>query len=81
MPQNGRFNGSAWFEQQVRNRTRAALNERGSRAKTGSTEYQREYQRQLELFSAERAEVKKRKAEKYAERMAKQKTRTTTNLP
>ena len=62
----GRFNGAAWFEQQVKKRTRDALTERGIAAKTNSPEYQREYARQLKLFRAERAEVKRRKAEKYA---------------
>ena len=66
-----RFNGAAWFDQQVRNRTRAALTARGSKASTRSREYQIEYARQLESFREERAMVKQRRAEKYAERMAK----------
>lgn len=55
-----RFDGAAWAIQQVRFRTRAALKDRGSRASTRSREYQAEYQRQLALFRAERAEKKKR---------------------
>ena len=73
MPTNGRFDGAAWFRKQMLNRTRAALNEKGSKAKPGSNEYQAEYDRQLSIYRAERAEVKKRKAEKYAARMAEQK--------
>ena len=60
------FNGAAWFDHQVQKRTRAALTERGSKAKSKSREYKTEYERQLALFRAERAEVKRRKAEKYA---------------
>lgn len=60
------FNGAAWFERQVQRRTRAALTERGSTAKSKSQEYKTEYARQLALFRAERMEVKQRKAEKYA---------------
>ena len=66
-----RFNGAAWFEQQVRKRTRDALNARGSHASTRSAVYKAEYQRQLALFRIERAEVKQRKAEKQALRMVK----------
>lgn len=66
-----RFNGAAWFDQQVCNRTRAALTARGSIASTRSREYKEEYARQLKLFRAERAEKKRRKAEKYAALMAK----------
>lgn len=62
----GRFNGALWFDRQVQSRTRAALTERGSHASTRSREYKDEYARQLELFRAERAEIKRRKAEKYA---------------
>ena len=65
------FNGSLWFERQVQCRTRAALDARGSKASTKSREYKTEYARQLELFRAERAEKKRRKAEKYAAIMAK----------
>lgn len=66
-----RFDGAAWFERQVCIRTRAALRERGSTALRGSAEYRAEYSHQLKLFRAERAEVKRRKAEKYAERLKK----------
>ena len=62
----GRFNGALWFEHQVQSRTRAALTERGSHASTRSREYKDEYARQLALFRAERAEIKRRKAAKYA---------------
>ena len=69
------FNGAAWFDRQVHRRTRAALDERGCIASTKSREYRTEYARQLALFRAERAEVKRRKKEKYAalleKRMAK----------
>lgn len=64
------FNGAAWFEQQVCKRTRAALNDRGINASSHSREYQTEYARQMRLFRAERAEVKRRKHEKYLARMA-----------
>ena len=67
----GGFNGSAWFDRQVRTRTRAALRERGSTASPRSLEYRDEYERQLLLFRAERAAVKKRKAEIYAARLKK----------
>ena len=67
----GGFNGAAWFERQVRARTRAALRERGSAASTHSAEYRAEYARQRRLFQAERAEIKRRKAEIFAERMKK----------
>ena len=63
------FNGAAWFERQVQLRTRAALTERGSKAKTKSQEYKTEYELQLALFRAERAEVKRKKAERCAARM------------
>ena len=63
------FNGAAWFERQVQYRTRAALTERGSTAKSKSQEYQAEYARQLALFRAERMDVKRKKAERYAARM------------
>ena len=63
------FNGAAWFERQVQYRTRAALTERGSTAKSKSQEYRTEYARQLALFRAERMEVKRKKAERYAARM------------
>ena len=63
------FNGAAWFERQVQYRTRAALTERGSTAKSKSQEYRTEYARQLALFRAERMEVKRKKAERYASRM------------
>lgn len=67
----GSFDGAAWFERQVRCRTREALCERGSEASTHSTEYRAEYARQMLLFRAERAAIKKRKAEIYAERLKK----------
>ena len=57
---NKRFNGAAWSERQVRNRTRAALTERGSKAPTYSREYKIEYARQAALFRAERIEKKNR---------------------
>ena len=63
------FNGNVWFDRQVQRRTRAALNERGSTASTKSREYKTEYARQLALFRAERMEVKRKKAERYASRM------------
>ena len=63
------FNGAAWFDRQVQRRTRAALNVRGSKAKSKSQEYKTEYARQLALFRAERMEVKRKKAERYASRM------------
>ncbi len=66
-----RFNGAAWFDRQVACRTRAALDERGSTVITKSREYRIEYARQLAKFRAERAEVKRRKAEKYAALLAK----------
>ena len=66
------FNGAVWFDRQVQRRARAALNARGSKAKTKSPEYVTEYERQLKLFRAERAEVKKRKKEKYLARLAEQ---------
>lgn len=59
------FDGAAWFDRQVHRRTRAALDERGCIASTKSREYRTEYARQLKLFRAERAEVKRRKKEKY----------------
>jgi hypothetical protein len=65
------FNGAAWFDHQVQKRTRNALTERGSKAKTKSREYKTEYARQLALFRAERMEVKRKKAEKYAALMEK----------
>ena len=65
------FNGAAWFDHQVQKRTRNALTERGSTASTKSREYRTEYARQLKLFRAERAEVKRRKREKYAALLAK----------
>lgn len=65
------FNGAAWFDRQVHRRTRAALTERGSAASAKSREYRTEYARQLKLFRAERAEVKRRKKEKYAALLAK----------
>ncbi len=68
---HGRFDGAAWFDRQVRIRTRSALNERGSKAMTQSREYQTEYARQLALFRAERAEINRRKREKYLARMEK----------
>lgn len=66
-----RFNGALWFERQVQRRTRAALDARGSTAAAKSREYKAEYKRQLKLFRAERAEKKRRKAEKHAAIMAK----------
>ena len=69
-PKRKRFDGAAWFDRQVQRRTRAALTERGSKASTRSREYQTEYQRQRELFTAERKEVKRLRAEKRAEREA-----------
>ncbi len=63
------FNGAAWFERQVQLRTRNALTERGSTAKTKSREYKTEYARQLALFRAERMEVKRRKREIYLARL------------
>ena len=65
------FNGAAWFERQVRMRTRIALNDRGIVASPHSREYQTEYAQQLRLFRAERAEVKRRKHEKCLARLAK----------
>lgn len=65
------FNGAAWFDHQVQKRTQNALTERGSKAKTKSREYKTEYARQLALFRAERMEVKRKKAEKYAALMEK----------
>ena len=64
------FNGAAWFEKQVHRRTRVALAERGSTAKSNSFEYRREYQRQLAAFRAIRWEKKAEKAKKHAEREA-----------
>ena len=55
----------------LQKRTRNALTERGSKAKTKSREYKTEYARQLALFRAERMEVKRKKAEKYAALMEK----------
>ena len=66
-----RFNGAAWFDRQVASRTRAALQARGSTATTKSRAYKTEYARQLALLRAERAEVKRCKAEKYAALLAK----------
>ena len=66
------FDRGAWFERQVRMRTRAALNARGSKAKTCSPEYRAEYLRQSRLFRAERAAVKQRKREKHLARLEKQ---------
>ena len=66
-----RFNGAAWFDRQVCIRTRAALDERGSKARHHSAEYQKEYKQQLKLFRAERAKVKEMKHEKYLARMKK----------
>ncbi len=71
------FNGAAWFDRQVQRRTRAALTERGSSASTKSREYKTEYARQLALFRAERAEVKRRKKEKYAALLEKKTARRT----
>ena len=71
---NSRFDGAAWFDRQVRIRTRAALKARGSKAKTKSREYMTEYARQLELFRAERAEKKRVKKEKFHARMTRQET-------
>ena len=68
------FDGAAWFDHQVRTRTRAALRERGREVATSSGEYQAEFGRQLALFRAERAEVKRRKKEKYRARMEKKMT-------
>ena len=65
------FNGAAWFDRQVSTRTRDALEARGSKARTHSREYQTEYARQLLLFRAERAEVKRLKREKHLARMEK----------
>lgn len=59
------FDGAAWFDRQVSIRTRAALDERGSAAKSSSREYKTEYARQVKLFRAERAIIKRRKKEKY----------------
>ena len=67
----GTFDGARWFDQQVRTRTRAALNDRGSHASSRSAEYRKEYQLQLLLFRAERAAVKRRRAEINAERLKK----------
>ena len=67
-----RFNGAAWFDQQVRRRTREALNARGSNASTHSAVYRAEYARQLELFRRERTAVKQHRAEKYAQRLSRQ---------
>ncbi len=66
-----RFNGNVWFENQVRFRTRAALTAKGSKAGCRTAEYNQEYQRQLALFRAERAEVKRRKQEKNLARAKK----------
>ena len=60
------FDRAAWFDRQVHIRTRAALDAQGSKAKSRSREYHTEYARQIKLFRAERAEKKRRKAEKYA---------------
>ena len=65
------FNGAAWFDHQVQKRTRNALTERGTKAKAKSREFKTEYARQLALFRAERMEVKRKKAEKYAALMEK----------
>ena len=65
------FDRAAWFDRQVHIRTRAALDAQGSKAKSRSREYQTEYARQLALFRAERMEVKRKKAEKYAALMEK----------
>ena len=65
-----RFDGSLWFENELRRRTREALNEKGLKAGTGSPVYRAEYARQLEILRAERAEVKRRRAEKLAQRLA-----------
>ena len=65
------FDGKAWFDRQVHRRTRAALNEQGSIVSKKSREYKTEYARQLALFRAERMEVKRKKAEKYAALMEK----------
>jgi hypothetical protein len=59
------FDGTAWFDRQVSIRTRAALDERGSTAKSSSREYKTEYARQVKLFRAERAIIKQRKKEKH----------------
>ncbi len=67
----GSFDGAAWFERQVQKRTRDELTGRGSTASTHSREYKLEYARQLKLFRAERAEIKKRRKEKYLARMEK----------
>ena len=58
------FDGNKWFENKVRNRTRAALTERGSKASAHSAEYNAEYKKQYALFRAERAEIKRSKHEK-----------------
>ena len=71
----GRFDGAAWFDRQVQRRTRAALNARGSKAKTKSQEYVTEYERQLALFRAERKEIKQRKREKHLAMLEQQKNR------
>ena len=55
------FDGAAWFDRQVSIRTRAALDERGSTAKSSSREYKIEYARQVKLFRAERASLSRRK--------------------
>ena len=56
-----RFNGAAWFERQIKKRTRAALTARGSKAPTHSREYQLEYALQKSLLRAERMEKKQQK--------------------
>lgn len=77
--QNG-FNGAAWFDRQVHSRTRAALNAQGSNASPRSREYKMEYMQQQKLFRAERAEVKRRKHEKYLARIEKKMIAETTGV-
>ena len=69
-----RFDGNAWFERQVRKRTRDALTARGSRARVKTSEYHAEYVRQLALFRAERAAIKQQRAEKRQQRESREAT-------
>lgn len=65
------YDVAAWYKRQMHSRTRAALNERGSKAGIHSREYKTEYKRQQELFIAERREIKRRRKEKYLARVKK----------
>ena len=63
-----RFDGRAWLIKQVHKRTSDKLKENGIEASTHSVIYKTEYARQMALFRAERAEIKRRKKEKHLER-------------